>query len=88
MSGNDGSLDGVMRLLHGGGEPDVVEWEARTERDLGVLIRRYLAEHPAPGSSQVADDLNHWAQQLRDDGQARLEVLGLQPFRPGDAQAG
>ncbi len=77
----------LVRLLDGGSSQALLEWESRAEMDLGVLIRRYLCEHPCPGESQVAADLGQWAAALTADGQARLEDLGLRPFYPCGAQA-
>ncbi|MCW3020900.1 MAG: hypothetical protein JWR30_222 [Conexibacter sp.] len=69
-----------------GGPADAVAvWEAQTEYAIGVLIRRYLAESPAPGRSQIARDFQDWAHALAADGRARLEELGaghLRPVRP------
>ena len=63
-------------------DPDgVTLWEARAEHDVGVMIARYLAEHPPPGRSHVEADLARWSTALRDDGQARLTALGHPPLR-------
>jgi hypothetical protein len=59
----------------------VAAWEARAEREVGVMIARYLAENPAPGRSHVEDDLARWSGELRSDGQARLAALGHPSLR-------
>jgi hypothetical protein len=55
---------------------DLALWEARAEYAVGVLIRRYLADHPPPETSGIAFDLQHWAHALALDGRERLRMLG------------
>lgn len=62
-------------------------WEARAEYDLGVLICRYLQEHPAPAGSAMAERLREYGEGFRDLGaehlavldHRRLSVVGLAP---------
>lgn len=70
MHGIDGSNTGPVEI-----------WDARAEADVAVLIRRYLADHPAPGPSRIQDGLLDWADQLEADGQARLEAQGHRRLR-------
>lgn len=72
--------DGTLRGIEGAGV-DAVEWDARAEVAIAVMIRRYLAENPAPRSSRVADDLAAWAETLDCDGQARLAAQGAAHLR-------
>jgi hypothetical protein len=51
-------------------------WDARAEQDIGLMIARYLLEHPAPDGSELAADLERWSLNLVRDGQARLAGLG------------
>jgi hypothetical protein len=62
----------------------IAAWEAQAEYAVGVLIARYVAENPAPGQSQVALDLQAWADALVRDGRERLEALGESPLRLAD----
>jgi hypothetical protein len=55
-------------------EPET--WDARAEFDVGLMIGRYLAEHPAPEGSTMAPRLEVIAQDLRDLGEQRLQNLG------------
>jgi hypothetical protein len=69
----------------GSGQTEAIaSWEAQAEYAVGVLIRRYLAETPAPGRSRVAQDLQRWAHALAADGQARLAELGQSHLRLAD----
>jgi len=58
-----------------------IEWDARAELDVGLMIKRYLAENPPPKQSRVADDLERWAEGLEDDGRARLQAAGRRRLR-------
>jgi hypothetical protein len=59
------------------GEMEEAErWDAQAEYDIGVLIRRYLQEHPRPDGAVCAEDFRRWSEALRSDGQARLQALG------------
>jgi hypothetical protein len=51
-------------------------WDAHAERDIGLMIARYLLANPAPADSLIASDLEAWAVNLLRDGQARLAELG------------
>jgi hypothetical protein len=51
-------------------------WDARASFEIGILIRRYLEDHPAPPEARFAPDFRHWADSLVADGRARLEELG------------
>jgi hypothetical protein len=75
-----------MRDLYGPAGTDegaeaVALWEARAEYAVGVLIRRYLADHPPPGRSGIAFDLQHWAHALAADGRDRLRLMGQEHLR-------
>lgn len=71
----------ILAPLEGGAAPSVESWEARAEYDIGVLIARYLAEHPSPSESQVHRDFLSWSAALRCDGQARLQEQGETPLQ-------
>lgn len=72
-----------LLVFHAGANADAVKtWEAHAEADVGVLIRRYLADHPCPGASRIRGDLEDWADRLEAVGQARLAELGLRRLRP------
>jgi hypothetical protein len=62
-------------------------WEARTEADIGMLIHSYLLTHPAPGRSEVADNLEDAAARLVNAGVINLDRLGQPRLRiaGGDA---
>ena len=53
------------------------QWEAQAEYDLGVLICRYLQEHPAPPGSTMAERLREYGEGFRDLGQDHLGALGV-----------
>ncbi len=61
------------------------EWDARAEQAVGVLIRRYLHEHPPPHASRIADDLEDWSDRLIADGDARLRAAGRRALVDADA---
>lgn len=72
----------IMRSIDGGANAKPVEqWEAQFEADLAVMLRRYLADHPAPGPSQLARDADHWASNLEHLGQERLAAAGVRRLR-------
>lgn len=71
---------GTLRAIAGEGA-DPIEWDARAEVAIAVMIRRYLAENPPPRSSRVAGDLAAWAENLDLDGQARLAARGAAHLR-------
>lgn len=56
-------------------------WDAHAEHEIGVLIERYLTEHPAPDGATCAEPFARWAGELHRSGQARLEALGEQRLR-------
>ncbi len=62
--------------------PDITGelWDARAERDLGVMIRRYLAEHPPPAGSCCAGVLEDCAEDLIISGDAGLGALQARPL--------
>jgi hypothetical protein len=65
-----------------GGDVATVEtWEARAQTDIGILIHRYLAEHPPAGPSRHHDLYERWASQLQAAGRARLQALGAAQLR-------
>lgn len=66
----------ILMAHAGGALATVAAWEARSEHDIGVLIRLYLAERPCPGPSPIQDDLEDWAARLEADGEARLAAQG------------
>jgi hypothetical protein len=51
-------------------------WDAQAEHDVGALISTYLKRHPAPAGALLYGDLHRWSENLRRDGQVRLEELG------------
>jgi hypothetical protein len=57
-------------------------WDAQAEYDIGVMIRRYLAEHPPPAGSRSAGFLENCAEDLIVSGDARLGALGARPLAP------
>jgi hypothetical protein len=56
-------------------------WDAQAEYDVGLLIGRYLSEHPRPVASRVADRLEAVGRDLQDLGSDRLRALGLRHLR-------
>jgi hypothetical protein len=56
-------------------------WDAITEYDVGVLICRYLQEHPAPPGSEVAARLRDCGEGFRDVGERHLSQMGLRSLR-------
>ncbi len=65
----------IMVVLQGGMSASVIEWEAELETVVADLITRHLEESPCPGPSEVARDLDRWADLLRDDAQSRLGLV-------------
>ena len=65
----------------GGTAARLAEWEARAQVDVGVMIDRYLAEHPPPAASRGHDLLALWARRLRRAGRARLRAQGASRLR-------
>ena len=61
--------------------PRPVVWDAQAEYDLGVLMQRYLAEHPPPDDSLFARDFEKWAENLVAHGRRNLGVRGARPLR-------
>jgi hypothetical protein len=62
---------GTLTVLHGGNAPAVNAWEADLEQAVADLIHTHIRATPAPGPSQVADDLTMWADQLTYDAATR-----------------
>jgi hypothetical protein len=60
---------------------DPVEWDARAELSIGVLIERYLHENPPPADARVAGDLADWGRRLRGHGEQRLRAISARPLR-------
>jgi hypothetical protein len=56
-------------------------WDAQAEWDVGVFMRRYLKENPPPDGAVCAEDFHRWSEDLRCDGQARLQELGAVRLR-------
>lgn len=52
----------------------------RVAYDIGVLIRRYIAERPPPASSTFAADFEDWSTRLIAHGEDRLSELGASPL--------
>jgi hypothetical protein len=61
--------------------PDVAVWEARAQADIGLMIERYLIEHPPPPGSHHQRLYRSWAADLRDAGEADLAELGAGRLR-------
>ena len=61
--------------------PRPVVWDAQAEYDLGVLMQRYLAEHPPPDNSLFARDFEKWAERLLAHGCRNLGDLGERPLQ-------
>lgn len=65
------------------------EWDARAQLEIGVLVSRYLADHPAPGPTSCRDDLQLWAAELSLAGEVDLQALGARRLQlAGTAQGG
>ena len=62
-------------------------WDAQAEYDLGVLMQRYLAEHPPPDGSLFARDLGKWADRLVAHGRRNLDDLGAHPLQAVSEEA-
>jgi hypothetical protein len=63
---------------HTGGTAEVVEhWEAHAKYDVGLLIARYVQQHPAPTGSSVAPRLEATGLDLQAAGEQHLDRLGL-----------
>lgn len=58
------------------------EWEARTSYEIGVLMDRYLQDHPPPRENEIHWCFRDWAARLRVDGAARLAALGASRLEP------
>ena len=56
-------------------------WDARMTYDVGRLIQRLMTWCPPPPGSEVAPDLELWAAELCENGEARLEELGVRRLR-------
>ena len=56
-------------------------WDAQAEHDIGVLIRRYLHEHPAPPGSLAAPELEAAARDLEAAGKQQLDRLAATRLR-------
>lgn len=73
---SQGVLDGVDDVSR-----EAERWDAQAEYDMGVFMRRYLAENPPPDEAACAEDFRRWSEDLRCDGQARLQELGVGRLR-------
>jgi hypothetical protein len=67
----------IMQGIEGGDSEAVERWDAQAEFDVGVLISRYLSEHPPPPFSELASDLSLWSENLTQHGRASLEDFGV-----------
>lgn len=76
-AGMDDRQQPILGVIEGGEPPSEVSWDARFELALATFIDRHLAADPPPAESQIAADARRWSQNLRRDGQARLEAMGL-----------
>jgi hypothetical protein len=56
-------------------------WDAQAEYDLGVLMLRYLHDHPPPLDSEFAAHFQDWGDRLSSRGQERLKELQARPLR-------
>lgn len=65
-----------------GSRSSAAAWDAHAEVSIGTVITRYLAWHPPPAGSLVAEDLERWAAGLLSDGRARLRAQGERRLRP------
>jgi hypothetical protein len=59
---------------------EIVEWEARAELEVGVLIHSYLLTHPAPGESEMAARLQSIAEDLQTSGRMRVSRWHRRPL--------
>jgi hypothetical protein len=76
-SGEEGMLRGpMMEASEGRGDAPVDPWEAHAEYDVGVLILRYLEQHPPPRQTELVRDLLAGAQDLESAGLRHLRELG------------
>lgn len=71
----------IMLAIDGGGDTAGEVWDARAEVDVALMIRRYLAENPAPAETRVAWDFQAWASALEHDGRVRLAELEAAALR-------
>lgn len=60
---------------------DSETWDAHAAFEVGTFIRVWLRLHPAPEGTACFDDLERWAMNLQQHGQARLSELGQPPLR-------
>jgi hypothetical protein len=60
---------------------DAEVWDARAEHDVGLLLRRYLRENPAPSGSLVAPELAATSEDLEKSGASQLSQLGARRLR-------
>lgn len=71
-----------MPNLHAAHEDAAVEtWEALFERDMAIILRRYLVENPPPKSSRLAADALLWAENLELLGRVRQVAGGVRRLR-------
>jgi hypothetical protein len=56
---------------------DARRWDAQAEYDVGVLIRRYLQEHPPPTGARFDRDFARWGERLVKRGGEDLHALGV-----------
>jgi hypothetical protein len=55
-------------------------WEQRAHYAVGVMILRYLAEHPGPTESEYRIELESWGLDCKREGGEALRRLGAQPL--------
>jgi hypothetical protein len=67
--------------IDGGQEAAAARWDARAARDIGLIMRRYLAENPAPAGSQYAADLRRQSDEFADLGLELLRAQGVPALR-------
>jgi hypothetical protein len=60
----------------------IEQWEARAEHAIGLMIVRYMAQHPAPAPCEAGLWLTKAGENLREVGCRKLARLGIGPLRP------
>jgi hypothetical protein len=74
-SGSEGKLQREATAADTG-EATVARWDAQTEYAIGVLILRYLRQHPPPRPTDLSRDLGAGARDLESAGLKHLRQLG------------